>query len=107
MEAAAPRTRWLPDWIESTLDIKAGRDPLGLQTITQDQAMPMLVPGVLALSRRARYFSFYPFLLREFQERQLPPTNQRLSEFMKWRELDLAVAVMLCELGCRNLRSGA
>ena len=69
--------------------------------------MPMLVPGILALSRRARYFSFYPFLLREYQERQLPPTNQRLSEFMKRRELDLAVAVMLCEHDCRNLRSGA
>lgn len=107
MEVAVPRTRWLPEWIKSTLDIKAGRDPLGLQTITQDQAMPMLVPGILALSRRARYFSFYPFLLREYQERQLPSTNQRLSEFMKRRELDLAVAVMLCEHDCRNLRSGA
>ena len=92
MEVATPRTRWLPEWIESTLDIKADRDPLGLQTITQDQAMPMLVPGILALSRRARYFSFYPFLLREYQKRQLPPTNQHLSEFMKRRELDLAVA---------------
>lgn len=107
MEVAVPRTRWLPEWIESTLDIKAGRDPLGLQTITQDQAMPMSVPGLLALSRRARYFSFYAFLLREYRERQLPPTNQRLSEFMKRRELDLAVAVMLCESGCRNLRSSA
>ena len=31
-------------------------------TITQDRIMPVLVPGLLALSNRARYFTFHPFL---------------------------------------------
>jgi hypothetical protein len=69
--------------------------------------MPRLVPGILALSRRARYFSFYPFLIREFQERRIQPTIQRLSEFIKRRELHLAIAVMLCERDCRNNRASA
>jgi hypothetical protein len=52
----------LPRWISPTLEIKEGRDPLGLQTTTQDRLMPLLLPGVLELSVRARYFSFHAFL---------------------------------------------
>ena len=53
-----------PEWIEPALELKRGLDPLSLQTITQDRIMPILLPGVLVLSRRARLFSFYPFLWR-------------------------------------------
>jgi hypothetical protein len=68
-----------PEWIKPGLSVKAGRDPLGLQTITIDRIMPQLLPGLLALSQRARYFSFYPFLLAECQAHKLPPTNNALS----------------------------
>ena len=53
----------VPQWIAPALQTKAGRDPLGLMTITQDRIMPILVPGILALSDRARYFTFFPFLI--------------------------------------------
>lgn len=69
---ARARAAGQPDWLESTLKITAGRDPLGFQTITTDRILPRLVPGVLVLSRRARYFSFYSFLLAEYQNRELP-----------------------------------
>lgn len=44
----------LIEWVTPALTMKRGRDPLGLQTITLDRVMPGLLPGVLALSQRAR-----------------------------------------------------
>lgn len=43
-----------PAWIKASLEVKEGRDPLGLLTTTQDRLMPALLPGILELSRRAR-----------------------------------------------------
>lgn len=91
-----------PAWIESTLNVTAGRDPLGLQTITIDRIVPRLVPGILALSRRARYFSFHAFLLDDYQRKQLTPSNIGLSEFIKRREYELSLAIQLCPNGCGN-----
>src|SRR5258708_11162851 len=89
-----------PEWIKPWLNVKAGRDPLGLQTITIDRIMPQLLPGILALSQRARYFSFYPFLLAEYQAHKLHPTNNALSTFVKAREYEYGLAVQLCPKGC-------
>lgn len=96
-----------PSWIERSLNVKAGRDPLGLQTITLDRIMPILLPGILVLSRRARYFSFYPFLLEEYEQHRLPPSNDALSRFIKQREFEYALAVQLCPRGCGAVSSGA
>ena len=73
-----------------------GPDPLGLMTITEDRVMPILLPGVLALSRRARYFSFYPFLLDEYARAGLRSTRRSLSSFITRREYEFAVAAHLC-----------
>jgi hypothetical protein len=89
-----------PEWIKPGLNVKAGRDPLGLQTITVDRIMPQLLPGILALSLRARYFSFYPFLLAEYQAHKLSSTNNALSSFIKAREYEYGLAVQLCPKGC-------
>ena len=97
----------LPDWIDRSLNVKAGRDPLGLQTITLDRIMPVLLPGILVLSRRARYFTFFPFLLQEFERLRLPASNDVLSDFVKHREFELAAAVQLCPRGCGAISAGA
>ncbi len=89
-----------PEWIKPGLSVKTGRDPLGLQTITIDRIMPQLLPGILALSQRARYLSFYPFLLAEYQAHKLPPTNSALSTFVKAREYEYGLAIQLCPKGC-------
>jgi hypothetical protein len=94
-----------PEWMMRRLNIKPGRDPLGLQTITIDRVMPQLLPGILALSQRARYLSFYPFLLAEYQAHKLPPTNNALSTFIKAREYEYGLAVQLCPKGCGSRRS--
>lgn len=98
-EAISSGVTGFPQWIEPGLNVKAGRDPLGLQTITVDRIMPQLLPGILALSLRARYFSFYPFLLSEYQAHKLPPTNNALSAFIKAREYEYGLAVQLCARG--------
>ena len=101
-QAASPEAPGLayPEWLESTLNITAGRDPLGFQTITTDRIIPRLVPGVLALSRRARYLSFYAFVLAYYREQELPASNNSLSEFLKQREFELSLAIQLCPAGC-------
>lgn len=95
-----------PSWIEPSLHVTAGRDPLGLQTITLDRIMPLLLPGILVLSQRARYFSFHSFLLSEYQRLRLPLSNNDLSAFIKHREFEYAVAVQLCPRGCGAQSSG-
>jgi hypothetical protein len=101
-----PEISGLPEWIERSLSVKAGRDPLGLQTITQDRITPVLLPAILVNSSRARYFSYAPFLLAEFEERRFPTSNDVLSEFFKQREFEYAVAVQLCPRGCGAISAG-
>jgi hypothetical protein len=95
-----------PEWIEPTIQVTPGRDPIGIQTITIDRIMPVLAPGILALSRRARYLSFHSFLLDEFERRRMTPTMAALSEFIKAREYEYALAVQLCPNGCGDVGSG-
>ena len=93
---AAPPPGW-PEWVDQDdFDVKDGRDPLGLETITTDRIVPRLVPGVLALSTRARYFSFHLFLLDEFARRSLDPTRENQSIFFRTREFEYGAAVLLC-----------
>lgn len=95
--APAPEpARALCEWIEPGLREIAGQDPLGLQTITTDRILPGLLPGVLALSRRARYFSIYSFLLRRYEESAGQADNAALDAFIRSREFELTVAANLC-----------
>lgn len=86
----------LCEWIERSLRQIPGQDPLGLQTITTDRILPALLPGVLALSTRARYFSFYSFLLRRYAEGAGAADNKSLGDFLRRREFELCVAANLC-----------
>src|SRR3954451_8102127 len=95
--AEAPQpTPKLCEWIEPGLREIAGQDPLGLQTITTDRILPALLPGVLALSRRARYFSIYAFLLRRYAQNAGRASNEGLDDFIRHREFELGVAANLC-----------
>lgn len=97
----------LPAWIKASLEVKEGRDPLGLLTTTQDRLMPALLPGILELSRRARYFSFYAFLLAEYQARHLPADSNSLAAFIKRREWEFGLAVLKCPRNCGSSPVGA
>lgn len=97
----------VPRWISPSLEIKEGRDPLGLQTTTQDRLTPLLLPGVLELSVRARYFSFHTFLLDEYRRQRLAADSRSLSAFIKRREWDFGLAVLLCPHDCGSVPVGA
>jgi hypothetical protein len=96
-----------PAWIAASLELNEGRDPLGLQTTTQDRLMPLLLPGILQLSRRARYFSFHAFLLAEYRDRRLPADSKSLSAFIKRCEWDFGLAVLRCPRDCESSPVGA
>ena len=86
----------LAEWLEASLQDTAGRDPLGLNTITLDRVLPQLMPGILQLSERARYFSIYPWMLWQFAERKRPATGEELDRFIRRREYELCLAMKLC-----------
>lgn len=96
-----------PRWIAASLNVKEGRDPLGLQTTTQDRLMPRLLPGILELSRRARYFSLHAFLLDLYRSLRLPADGNSLSTFIKAREWEYGLAVLMCPHGCDSSPVGA
>jgi hypothetical protein len=87
----------LVEWLEPSLHDIAGRDPLGLNTITTDRILPQLLPGILQLSERARYFSIYPWMLWLFAERRRPATTEMLDQFIRRREFELCLAMRLCK----------
>jgi hypothetical protein len=107
MTPSADTSPLAPRWIVPSMAFKEGRDPLGLQTTTQDRLMPELLPGILELSRRARYFSFHAFLLDEYRKRRLPVDRASLSTFMKRREWDLGLAIERCPHHCGSTPVGA
>ena len=69
--------------------------------------MPLLLPGVLELSVRARYFSFHAFLLDEYRRRRMAPDNRSLSAFIKHREWEFGLAVLSCPHDCGSVPVGA
>jgi hypothetical protein len=58
--------------------------------------MPRLLPGILELSRRARYFSFHAYLLDKYRELRMPADGKTLSAFIKAREWEYGLAVLNC-----------
>lgn len=96
-----------PSWITPFFRIAQGRDPLGFQTTTQDRLMPELLPGMLELTRRARYLSFHAFLLDEYKNRKLPTDIGTLSSFIKRCEWDFGLAVKRCPKHCNSSPVGA
>ena len=96
-----------PEWIEPSFVFKAGADPLGIQTITQDRVIGRLLPGILALSERARYFSFYSFLVRRYEDLRRTPSNRALLNYVRARDYEYALAVRLCPNGCGSSPVGA
>ena len=97
----------VPAWIAPSLRTNEGRDPLGLQTTTQDRLMPRLLPGILELSKRGRYFSFHAFLLAQYQDQHLPANSKSQAAFIRRCEWDFGLAVLRCPRKCGSGPVGA
>jgi hypothetical protein len=87
----------IPAWVESDLLIVNGRAPLGLDAIATYRIMPELLPGILQLSRRARYFSFFAYLLSVFRSHVDQPDMRALDLFIQRAEYEYGYAVLTCE----------
>ena len=85
-----------PRWVESDLEVTNGRDPLGLEAIATYRIMPQLLPAILELSRRARYFSFFAYLIDEFARRYSAGTMAELDRFVRQAEYEFGFAVFSC-----------
>jgi len=96
-----------PRWVAASLDVKEGRDPLGFQTTTIDRLMPRLLPGILENSDRARYFSFHAFLLDLYRAQRRPANSGALSDYIRAREWEYGLAVMVCPHECGSSPVGA
>src|SRR5581483_2730820 len=76
---------------------KPGRDHLGLGSVSSDQILPLLSPGINVLTVHPRYHSFYAFLLDEYWQRGLPGNRVAFARFYRPREFIFSLAVHLCQ----------
>lgn len=100
LEPVPPLVRGLPEWIEPTFRFREGLDPIGLRALTAGRIVSRLTPGVLALSDRARYISFYAWLLKRYAEQHRPLSMTALGNYILAREYEYGLAVRLCPNGC-------
>jgi len=70
----------IPDWLEG--HGTTGRDPLGMQagSIILYQS---LLPGISNITLRARYYSFFSFVVHEYALRFHDTTRERWLQFLR------------------------
>ena len=81
-----------PQWIAKMFPPKVGRDHLGLGSVSSDQILPSLSPGINVLTIYPRYHSFYVFLLDEFWRRDLLRSWTTWMYFFRPRDFIFSVA---------------
>jgi len=86
-----------PQWIKKMFPGKVGRDHLGLGSVSSDQILPSLSPGINVLTIHPRYFSFYVFLLDEFWRRDRIRNRKSWSKFYRPREFIYSLGCHLCD----------
>jgi len=74
-----------PQWIAKMYAAKAGRDHLGLGSVSSGQILPSLAPSINVLTIHPRYHSFYVFLLDEFWQQDLTRSSAAFIEFFRRR----------------------
>lgn len=74
----------IPEWLEG--HVTTGRDPLGMQagSIILYQS---LLPGISNITLRARYYSFFSFVIHEYALRFHDTTRERWLQFLRRAEL--------------------
>ncbi len=89
--------RTKPQWIARMYPSKTGRDHLGLGSVSSDQILPTLSPGINVLTIHPRYYSFYTFLLDEFWRRDRPRSRRAWIRFYRPRAFIFSVGAYLCD----------
>ena len=85
-----------PQWIARMYPGKVGRD-LGLGSVSPDQILPTLSPGINVLTTHPCYFSFYVSLLDEYWQRDLPRSATAFPAFYRSWECIFSIGANLCD----------
>lgn len=86
-----------PQWIAQMYPPKTGRDHLGLGSVSSDQILPSLVPGINVLTIHPRYHSLYVFLLDEYWRSERPKNFREWVRFYRPREFIFSVGAHICD----------
>lgn len=86
-----------PDWTELGQD--SGLDPLGMQRPIE-AIYQSLVPGISTITLRYRYYSFFPFILKHYEENIRNPDASAFRVFHRRCE---ALYALICTYGEREL----
>lgn len=84
----------LPDWNKPG-SFSAGRDPLGLQAASV-RLYTDLLPGLTNVTNRLRYFSFYCWVVRQFELNRHSLDERKWSIFIRRAE---AIYALACQIG--------
>jgi len=90
-----------PKWIEKIYEKDTGEDFLGLRSV-QASITGYLLPGIITITPRARYYAFYSWLLVEYGEKH--PDGWTLAKFIKRREQIFALAILLYQYSLDSRR---
>src|SRR3546814_6576740 len=87
------------EWTELGQD--SGLDPLGMQRPIE-VIYQSLVPGISTITLRYRYYSFFPFILRHYEENIRHPDPK---EFRKFQRRCEALFALICTHGEADRKS--
>jgi hypothetical protein len=94
-----PNSPYDPHWTEREFSAGGSRDDLGIETLGQ-AILSDLLPGVNNQTRRARYYSFWAWVLRDFiNDRDTKHTQSSLYEWLRRRESALILANLSHDCG--------
>jgi len=86
-----------PQWTMKMYPGKAGRDHLGLGSVSSTQILQTLSPGIYVLTIHPRYYSFYVFLLDEFLRSDRIHNWKSWVTFFRPRDFTFSVGAHLCD----------
>jgi hypothetical protein len=81
-----------PLWTEKIFKTDSGEDFLGIQSV-QNNIVGYLLPGIITITTRARYYSFYSWLISEYGHGH--PKGWSLNHFVKRREQAFVMANLI------------
>jgi hypothetical protein len=83
----------LPRWTKHVVTELSGRDPLGLSRVSS-LITEYLLQGIITTTRRARYYSFYPWALWHIEEKEQPKRYAQFTAAFRRREAFIAMATL-------------
>src|SRR5262245_38323757 len=82
-----------PVWLQKEPE-SVGRDHLGVQAASQT-LYARLLPGIRNLTKRARYYTFYPWVIDMYARRVGIKDDQRFNQYLRRAEYILTLATAL------------